>query len=97
MMARSLLVNRITAVWALLVGATVLSWAVNHGLDLGDVRYANAALIVIAFIKVRFVILDFMEIRGAPRLMRVIGEAWVVVACCALVTLCWQGGGGLIQ
>jgi hypothetical protein len=79
--------TRITAVWLGLVGATVLSWELGHGIGFEDPRHAGAAILVVALIKVRYVILDFMEIRHAPRAMRWVGEVWGVAVCAALVGL----------
>lgn len=87
----SLLRTRITLVWFLLVSATALSWEMGHGVGFADVRHASVAIIVVAFVKVRFVILDFMEIRNAPLFMRIVGETWCVVVCTALVSLYWLG------
>ena len=83
----SLLLSRTSLVWLLLVAATALSWQVGHGVGFDDIRHAGIAILVVAFIKVRYVILEFMEIRGAPVFMRVIAETWVVVACTILVVL----------
>jgi len=60
---------------------------VGHGVGLHDARHAGTAIIVIAFVKVRFVILDFMEIRHAPMPMRIVGEAWVLIVCTVLIGL----------
>lgn len=87
----SLLLTRITLVWFLLVAATAFSWEMGHGAGFDDLRYASIAIIVVAFIKVRFVILEFMEIRTAPLFMRIIGATWCVVICTILVTLYWHG------
>ncbi len=92
----SLVRSRITLVWFLLVAATAISWEMGHGAGFDDLRYASIAIIVVAFIKVRFVILDFMEIRTAPLFMRIIGATWCVVVCTALVTLYWHGAGKII-
>ena len=89
MIMKHLVRSRITLVWFGLVAATILSWEMGHGIGLTDARQAGAAIIVVAFLKVRFVILDFMEVRHAPLLMRLIAEIWVVVVCAALVTLFW--------
>lgn len=83
----NLLFSRTTVVWFILVAATLLSWEVGHGVGFDDLRHAGAAIIVIAFIKARYVILDFMEIRHAPRAMRLVGEAWVVLVCVAVTGL----------
>ena len=76
-----------TLVWFLLVAATALSWEMGHGAGFDNIHYASVTIIVVAFIKVRFVILDFMEIRHAPIWMRAVGETWCVVICSALVIL----------
>lgn len=83
--------NRVTLVWFILVAATAASWEFGHGVGLSDLRYASIAIIVIAFVKVRFVILDFMEIRHAPIPMRIVGEVWAVVVCTALIVLYLHG------
>lgn len=82
-----LLLSRTTLVWFVLVAATLLSWELGHGVGFDDMRHASAAIIVIAFVKARFVILDFMEIRHAPLWIRVTGEVWCVAVCAAVVGL----------
>lgn len=84
---KTLLVSRITLVWMLLVGATALSWELGHGFGLPTTRAAGVAILVISFVKVRFVIREFMEIRHAPLWMRAIGDAWLVFITTALVVL----------
>jgi Prokaryotic Cytochrome C oxidase subunit IV len=87
----TLLRTRITLVWFFLIAATALSWEMGHGIGFNDLRYASIAIIVVAFIKVRLVILDFMEIRHAPVVMRIVGELWVALICTTLVLLYWHG------
>jgi hypothetical protein len=82
-----LLCARISVVWLLLIAATVLSWKLSHGFGLSGPRSAGSAVIVVALVKVRFVILDFMEIRGAPLAMRVTGELWVALIGALLIGL----------
>jgi hypothetical protein len=86
---RRLLRSRIGWVWLGLVGATALSWGVGHGLGLQDPRHAGVAILVVAFAKVRFVILDFMELRHAPWAMRAIAEIWTLAICAVLIILFW--------
>ena len=71
-----LLRTRTSAVWLLLTVATVLSWALGtrHGLAI--------AILVIAFVKIRFVGLYFMELRGAPPALWMVFEFY-----CATVLL----------
>jgi hypothetical protein len=84
---KHLLRSRATVIWLLLVSATVVSWNLGHGVGSFNVRDASLAIIVVAFLKVRFVILDFMEIRHAPLLMRIASEAWVVTVCTVLIVM----------
>jgi hypothetical protein len=86
-MMGSLLRARTTAVWLLLVAATVLSWEVGHGVGFEDVRHAGIAILVVAFIKVRLVILDFMELRHAPLPFRIFGEIGPLVICALLIAM----------
>jgi hypothetical protein len=81
---KSLLLTRTTLIWALLVAATVMSWRLGHGIGPGAARAAGPAILVIAFIKVRFVVLEFMEIRAAPLWLRLALQGWMVM-CCALL------------
>ena len=79
--------RRITAVWLLLVLATLFSWESAHVGN--DHRLSSSIVLVIAFIKVRFVGLEFMELRHAPLPLRLIFELWVILACAALLILYW--------
>jgi Prokaryotic Cytochrome C oxidase subunit IV len=84
----SFLFGRITFVWLFLLGATILSTTVlGHGVGFQSIQHNSIAIIVVAFIKARFVLLDFMELRHAPLFMRLIAEAWLVIICSILVTL----------
>lgn len=89
---RSLLRHKVTPVWLVLILATVLSWEFGHGLGFGShYGYATVAIVLIAFIKVRFVFLDFMELRTAPLPLRIVFEAWAVVVGSAILALYWSG------
>jgi len=82
-----LLRSRITIVWLLLLAATLLSWELGHGFALSSPQLIRAAVISVAFIKVRYVILDFMEIRNAPLAMRLVAELWVLLVAATLIAL----------
>ncbi|MFT4563674.1 MAG: hypothetical protein ACI9BW_003430 [Gammaproteobacteria bacterium] len=85
-------VPRITWVWLGLILATGLSWQFGHGFGFGEqFHYATIAILIITFIKVRFVFLDFMELRTAPLALRLAFEAWAVIVCGALIFLYWSG------
>lgn len=88
-----LLLHRATVVWLALVAATGLSWEFGHGLGFGDqYRYATVVVVLIAFVKVRFVFLEFMELRHAPAALRAAFEAWTVIVCASVLVLYWSGG-----
>lgn len=72
-----LVATRKAALWLVLVGLTIVSLELFQGIAGGNRQITAAAVIVIAFIKVRIVGLDYMEIRNAPRLLRVLFELWV--------------------
>ena len=76
-------------VWAILVLATALVWFL--GGDQSDGHFATTALILVAFFKIRLVILHFMQIRDAVWPLRLIMEAWVIGVCTIILILYWQG------
>ncbi len=87
----ALLRNRVTAIWLLLVAATGLSWWMGSDVDAtqADFRLVATALIAVAFIKVRFVLRYFMEVRTAALPLKLLADAWVVIVCGAVLTLYW--------
>jgi Prokaryotic Cytochrome C oxidase subunit IV len=74
--------------WSLLMVATLCSIALVETTGGSRLRrYVNVGIIVIAFIKVRWVGLDFMELRRAPLGLRLAFEIWVIAIAGALVGL----------
>jgi hypothetical protein len=69
-----------------LLAATLISLGFGHAGIIAP-RAAGIVVIVIAFLKIRYVILDFMELRTAPLAIRVAAEAWCIVVCSTLVLL----------
>lgn len=73
--------------WAVLIIATLITWY------LGEVGAAGTAAIVamliIAFIKGRLVILDFMELRNAPLMWRLLLEGWLIVVSSMILLAYW--------
>lgn len=86
-----LLLSRTTGVWGLLVLATLLSWELGHGVGIGSACAGGAAILVVTFVKVRFVVLDFMELRAAPPMFRWIFEGWALLCPLLLVALFLRG------
>ena len=88
----NLIKQRITAIWLVLVLATGLSWVAAHswGASLGA-RGETAFVLIVAFFKVRLIMLDFMELREAPLPFRLFVELWAVIVCTALIAMAVTG------
>jgi hypothetical protein len=70
--------ERVTLVWlGLMVLTCVTTWGLSK--DLFSPAIAVVGIFLIAAVKVRYVILDFMELRNAPLPVRVVAEAWPAV------------------
>jgi hypothetical protein len=83
--------TRATGVWFVLIAATAVSWVLgtDHGID--NHRVASTAILTVAFMKVRFVGLDFMELRDAPLVLRRVFEAYCAVVLSAVLVLYLAG------
>ncbi len=80
-------IPRVTGIWLLLLAITAASAWLGNGHPVRDDRYIGVAIVALAFVKIRFVILDFMEIRTSPLAMRLACEAWVIVLCATIVLI----------
>ena len=74
-----------TAIWMVLIVATMTSLALGTEHGINSHNLASTAILLIAFIKVRLVGLYFMELRDAPTVLRSLFEAYCVIVC-TLVT-----------
>ena len=79
--------NPANRAWIVLLVATGMTWY------LGEVGAAGTsaivAMLLIAFVKGRLVILDFMELREAPRLWRILLEGWMIVVGSLILLAYW--------
>ena len=83
----SIMRERVTFVWlALMVLTCVTTWGLSK--DLFSPAVAVIGIFLIAAVKVRFVMLDFMELRDAPIPVRVAFEAWPI-AVAAMILGFW--------
>lgn len=82
--------HRISFIFSILLFATAISWEFGHLTFFNEKRYAGITVICIAFIKVRLVALEFMELRHAPVFMRVSFELWVFILCSHLCNSYWN-------
>jgi heme/copper-type cytochrome/quinol oxidase subunit 4 len=84
----ALLFSPVSFVWMLLMLATCAStWWLKSGASTS--MAATAAILVIAAVKVRLVIIHFMELKDAPWKWRAFFEAWVVVFPGVILVAFW--------
>jgi heme/copper-type cytochrome/quinol oxidase subunit 4 len=88
----SLLRSRITLVWFALIIATLISWRIGTDHHFAA-ELATTIVVVVAFVKVRFVGLYFMELRDAPAPLRLIFEGYCLVVCSVVLIIYLAGGG----
>lgn len=84
--------KRINLVWLLLVVATTLSFGIEWMLNSGHAGLSKAsivAVILITVVKVRYVVLDFMELRDAPLILRLMNELWIIAVGVMLCYFWW--------
>lgn len=85
-MLASLLRDKITLIWLVLIVATLSSWLLGVGHELPTTP-AAVVIVLIAFLKVHFVGRYFMEIRHAPVALATIFSVWTGVVALALIGL----------
>ena len=83
------------------------TWLVLLVLSIGSFVYAEdlgvhgdwgiAGLLLIAFIKARLIIQNFMEVNHAPLGLRIAFEIWTVVAPIGLMTVVVLGERGMLS
>jgi len=79
--------DRSTLVWLLLMLLTVVSRGLGRGM-IENIAHARIGILILAFVKVRYIGLEFMELRNAPKATRAAFEGWVFVVGGALIILC---------
>ena len=81
-----LLRKPVTFVWAALMLATCAStWLLSNNSVTPEV--ATVAIMVIAAVKVRFVMGHFMEVRRAPLALRCVCDGWLLAVTALIVTV----------
>jgi apolipoprotein N-acyltransferase len=82
--------RRLLLVWLALVAVTLVSWWI--GSSHGDGEFRSNALItygvlLIAAIKIRVIVREFMEVRHAPHSLRRLTDGWTVFVIAALLAI----------
>ena len=73
--------------WLVLMIATCVTWYLGEVGAAGT--WAIVAMLAIAFVKGRLVILDFMELREAPMMWRVLLEGWLILVSSLILIAYW--------
>ena len=83
--------TRLFVVWLILVGITVAYLWIDHTASHHGVPRASTAVTVaaicIALLKVRIIMREFMEVRGAPPLLCRLTDFWVLLMGAALLSV----------
>jgi Prokaryotic Cytochrome C oxidase subunit IV len=79
--------RRLTLVWVLLLGLTFASFVVGIEQGAGVASAAAVVIIGLAMYKVRLIGIHFMDLRVAPRPLRLLFEAYVLAVFTTLATL----------
>ena len=81
--------KRLFVVWLILVVITVSYLFIDHAASSHGVATASTvvtvAAICLALVKVRIIMQEFMEVRGAPQMLRRITDFWVVLMGVAML------------
>ncbi|HRD35327.1 MAG TPA: cytochrome C oxidase subunit IV family protein [Rhodocyclaceae bacterium] len=80
---------RALGVWVFLIAATLVTWLVGE-------RGAHGPAIValmfgLAFVKGSLIILEFMALRRAPLMWRLLTLGWLSSVCAAIAIAYWKG------
>ena len=73
--------------WLVLLVATGITWQLGEAGAAGAL--AIVAMLAIAFVKGRLVILDFMELREAPLMWRLLLEGWLILVSSLILLAYW--------
>jgi hypothetical protein len=79
--------RRVTLVWVLLLCLTFVSFAVGIEQGAGVASAAAVVILGLALYKVRLIGIHFMDLRVAPRPLRLLFEGYVLAVFATLATL----------
>ena len=88
--------NRLLTSWLGLSLITLVSWWIgtNHGQRHFEPNAAvTYAVLLIAAVKIRVIMREFMEVRLAPPLLRRVTDAWIALIFVLLLSVYWLGIG----
>jgi Prokaryotic Cytochrome C oxidase subunit IV len=74
-----------TYVWLILSAITVISWWLAPGGQAVASLPITVAVVLLGFVKGRMIIRYFMEVRTAPRWLKISTDAWLIVLWAAIL------------
>jgi hypothetical protein len=78
-----------TYAWIILSAITITSWWLapphDHGTPANPSTAITIAVVLLGFIKGRMIIRYFMEVRTAPRWLKITTDAWLVALFAAIL------------
>ncbi|WNC74173.1 cytochrome C oxidase subunit IV family protein [Thalassotalea psychrophila] len=74
-------------IWSLLVVFTLSSWWLGHTTQGLTADVITSMILLLSFLKIRLVILHFMEIKTASFILRLMFEVWCFGVCAILIFL----------
>lgn len=89
---RTTLVDRcVLVVWGLLLLALPVGWLISSSVSRSPgasaAALADVSVLLIAVLKARFIAFYFMDIRGAPVLLRTVADGYFVLTGLSMVTV----------
>lgn len=90
-MAGVSVIRAATVTWFVLVCASIATWLLVEGASVGA-GGAVSLVLLIAVIKVRMIVLHYMELKHAPLRWRLVFELWPVVAASLILGIWYLTG-----
>ncbi len=86
---KEILLTRESLVWAVLMALTLGSWLLgtHQGALSTAIQAEGSVLIILTLIKVYLIIANFMEVRHAPGLLRLLCNAWIAGVAALLLSI----------
>jgi hypothetical protein len=87
--------KRLFVAWLILVAISLVYLWIDHSATHQGIPTASTVVTVVAIcfalIKVRIIMREFMEVRGAPRVLRRLTDYWVLLMAAALLGVYFAG------
>lgn len=95
MKGQSMRITYLNRIWLFMVGATLITYTLGEsGLASQGAAWPVGMMFFLAYAKGIMVILDFMELRHAPVMWRVLLIGWATLTVAAIGVAWWMGMRG---